>query len=792
MLDSQRATRLGIITTGKAYLDRAPSLVGCSASMTPWRQPISGFGLYKVALSWPLEPEGMRCVSPQGLEEILVVEEKRGFVEDQLVQILYRMDAVRRPRVVGKRDQAGAPLLPSEGEFGPTVVARALIARLAALGAVGPELERRLARLEALERGPEGGSPRRPERQAFFCSGCPHNASTRVPDGSRALAGIGCHGMAMTMPERRTAVGTHMGGEGGALDRPEPLHQRAARLSESGRRHLPAQRPSRAARRCGRRRQHHLQDPPQRRGRHDRGAAGRRAAVGPRRCPPGGGRGGEKVVVVSEDPSRYAGTARELPDGAEVRHRRELDQVQRDLSAMRGLTVLIYDQTCAAERRRRRKRGLEPDPATRVFINAAICEGCGDCSTASNCISVKPLETELGQKRTIDQSNCNKDLSCLDGFCPSMVTVHGGRPRRLDRPGTEHDDLLGDLPLPEVPTLDRPYSILIAGIGGTGILTISALLGMAAHLEGKACTVLDFTGLAQKNGAVTSHVRLAPSAADLHAVRLAPGGADLVLGCDLVTAASEAGLSRMAKSATRALVNSDVQPTAAFVIDGDAGLDGDAMRGAIEAACGAERVEQVEATSIATALMGDAIATNVFLLGFAFQMGNVPLGLAALMRAIELNGVAVADTRRSFAWGRLAAHDPRRVEAILDSRPRGPQPALGLEALVEDRAARLAAYQDHAYADRYRRLVAGVAEAESRLGWERAELPVAVAHGLFKLMAYKDEYEVARLIGDGCLDAEIRRQMEGDLRLEFHLVPPFLARRDPATGRPLKRSFGLG
>ncbi|MCC7416708.1 MAG: indolepyruvate ferredoxin oxidoreductase family protein, partial [Acidobacteria bacterium] len=491
------------------------------------------------------------------------------------------------------------------------------------------------------------------------------------------------------------------------------------------------------------------------------------------------------IVVVTDEPSKYSGENGFAP-GVDVRHRDELDAVQRELRDVAGISVLIYDQTCAAEKRRRRRRGRYPDPPRRVFITPDVCEGCGDCSEASNCVSVRPLETPFGRKRFIDQSACNKDYSCLKGFCPSFVTLEGARPRATDKAAAVPPALPDPPPLP----LDAPYGILVTGIGGTGVLTVSGLLGMAAHLEGKACTLLDFTGMSQKNGAVSSHVRIARQLDDLHAVRIAVGGARLLLGCDLTVSAAPASLARIEQGITRVVVNGDVVPTAAFVLDTQLDLKGGAMQRAITEAAGADAVDIVDASRIAAALTGDAIAANVFLLGYAFQRGLIPLGAASLERALELNATAVAANEAAFAWGRLAALDLPAVEraAYGDARTDPPAPP-SLPDLVEQRAQMLVDYQDAAYAARYRRSIARVAEADDRLS-ARSGLTEAAARSLHKLMAYKDEYEVARLYTAPAFRAQLAAQFDGDYRLTFHLAPPLLARRDPVTGHPRKRAYG--
>jgi indolepyruvate ferredoxin oxidoreductase len=779
------AARFGIITTGKAYLDVRQAL--SDLGVDDRAAAALGIRLYKVGLTWPLEPSGARRFA-DGLKDVLVVEEKRGFIEEQLARILYNMETLRRPSLVGKSDESGAPLLPSAGELTPTLVARAIVARLERQGELSPHLLQRMARIESFEKMVDAPLAKT-QRTPFFCSGCPHNTSTRVPEGSRALAGIGCHAMAMYVPARRTATITHMGGEGAnwigqaPFTREKHVFQNLGdgTYSHSG---LLAIRAAAAS------------------GVNITYKILYNDAVAMTGGQPVEGQltvaqitqqvaseGAKRVVVVTDEPDKYPVAAGFAP-GVEIQHRDALDAVQKSLRDTPGLTVLIYDQTCAAEKRRRRKRGQFPDPPRRVFINELVCEGCGDCSEKSNCVSVKPIETEFGRKRVIDQSNCNKDYSCLKGFCPSFVTVHGGSLRKLSGPAVA-DDPLALLPLPAMRPLGEPYGILVTGIGGTGVVTLGALLGMAAHLEGKGCSVLDFTGLSQKNGAVMSHVRLAPSPADLHSVRIAAGGADLLLGCDMVVAASPQALSRIENGVTRAVVNSHFAPTAAFVIDPDSDFETLTMQRALKAAAGDQNADFIDGTGLATALMGDSIATNLFMLGYAFQQGLVPLSLAAIERAIELNGVAVENGKRSFAWGRLAAHDRGAVqEAARPALREDAPPPESLETLVERRAAFLADYQDAAYAKRYRDLVALVAAAEKTRARGMSGLAEAVARGLFKVMAYKDEYEVARLYTSGLFLDRLKQQFEGDFTLEFHLAPPLLARPDPYSGEPGKIGFG--
>jgi indolepyruvate ferredoxin oxidoreductase len=780
--------RIGIMTTGKAYLDTRQALEDLGLSEERCRA--LGIRLYKVGVTWPLEPDGARRFA-EGLREVIVIEEKRSNLEDQLVRILYNAPADRRPLVIGKTDEDNRILFPSEGELSPTGVAMVIASRLMKQGGDSPELRQRLARLEAKEKLLSAPPPK-VARTPYFCSGCPHNTSTRVPEGSRAMAGIGCHGMAIWMPDRRTSLISHMGGEGVSWVGQAPFTSENhvfQNLGDGTYYHsgLMAIRQSAAA---GVNITYKILY-------NDAVAmTGGQPHDGPLTVPEitrqVEAEGARKIVVVTDETDKYPMNAG-FAHGVTIRHRDELDAVQRELREIPGLTVLVYDQTCAAEKRRRRKRGTFPDPARRVFINDAVCEGCGDCSDKSNCVSVKPLETELGRKRQIDQSNCNKDFSCLNGFCPSFVSVLGGTPARArrNRLTVVQDDPFANLPMPAMRPLDEPYGILVTGIGGTGVITVGALIGMAAHLEGKGCTVLDFTGLAQKNGAVMSHVRLAPRPEDLHAVRIAAGGANLVLGCDMVVAASPAALSRIEPGVTRAVINGYMTPVAAFVLNGDMDLGAEAMMKSIREAAGEQAVSFVDGTGLATAILGDSIATNLFMLGYAWQKGLLPLSLDALNRAIELNGVAVETSKRTLAWGRLAAHDLAAVQAAARPTLRVEKPvARTLGEIVGRRVELLTAYQDGAYGERYRRFVDRVATVEKERARGRSGLAEAVAKSLYKLMAYKDEYEVARLYTDGEFLKKLGAQFEGDYTLTFHLAPPLFAERDPQTGQLKKRAYG--
>ncbi len=789
VLDSPRR-RLGIVTAGKAYLDVRQALEELGIDEARARE--LGLSLYKVALTWPLEPEGIRRFAA-GLEELLVVEEKRAVIEDQLARLLYNQDS--RPRLLGKRDASGAPLVPSEGELAPPVLARILRGWL----------ERRMPREAALLRPPPE-SPAVPPvhglmRLPAFCSGCPHNTSTVVPEASLALGGIGCHGMAVWLPGRNTLAVTQMGGEGANWIGQAPFSETRHLFQNMGdgtyfHSGLLA---IRAAVTAGVNITYKIL------------ANGAVAMTGgqpiegeslagevtvPEIARQLAAEGVREIAVVSDAPDKYPRDAR-FPDGVHFHHRDELDRVQRRLREVPGVSALIYDQTCAAEARRLRKRGEFPEPDRRVVIHERVCEGCGDCSVQSNCISIEPVETEFGRKRRINQSSCNKDYSCLKGYCPSFVSVIGGSLRKVDRgadPGG--DELFAALPEPAAPDLARPWNVLVTGIGGSGVVTVGALLGMAAHLEGRGVSTLDVTGLAQKNGPVTSHVRVAADPAALHATRIAGGAADLVLGCDIVVAVGAESLSRMGKGRTTAVLNRDVAPTFEFAANPDLDLSPQAMEEAVAAAAGAEACHFLPATSLATALLGDALFTNPFLLGYAYQLGRLPVGRGALERAIQLNGKAVEANLRAFAWGRLAAHDLGAVERV--ARPaRSAEEAPGLEALLARRVEELTAYQDAAYARRYREWVERVAARERELGADETPLAEAVASYYFKLLAYKDEYEVARLMSDPGFRRQLDSQFAGDYRLQWHAAPPriplldaLLRRRDPDTGRTRKIALG--
>jgi len=791
VIDSPKP-RLGIITSGKSYLDVRQALD--DLGITEADAAEIGLRVYKIAMTWPLEPEGVRQFA-EGLEEILVVEEKRQIVEYQLKEQLYNWRDDVRPRVVGKFDEKGEwvrPhgdwLLPALSELTPAMIARVIAQRIRRLDLQPRAIEKLNARVDWINAKEKAlAKPKiMLERIPYFCSGCPHNTSTNVPEGSRATAGIGCHVMAIWM-DRRTSTFTHMGGEG------VPWIGQAPFTDEK---HIFA----------------NLGDGTY----YHSGSLAIRAAVAARvnitykilyndAVAMTGGQpvdgpispkdiarqvaaeGVSKIVVVSDEPDKYPSGY--FASDIEVHGREELDNVQRKLRNTPGCTVLLYDQTCAAEKRRRRKRGKFPDPAKRVVINELVCEGCGDCGIKSNCVSVAPVETEFGRKRTIDQSSCNKDYSCVNGFCPSFVTVEGGT---LRKPKKAEAGEFPTLPEPARAPTHEPYGILVTGIGGTGVVTIGALIGMAAHLEGKGCSVLDMTGLAQKNGAVVSHVRVADAPEQIHATRIAAGEAKLVLGCDILTGVGNDALAKMQKGVTKALVNSALVMPAGFTRNPDLAFPVGSMEREIEDAVGAGDAEFLDATKLATGLMGDSIATNLFMVGFAYQRGLLPVGEAALLRAIELNGTAVESNKQSFRWGRLAAVDPARVSAaaIPSAKPDSQRLSESLDEIVARRAEFLTSYQDAAFAARYTDFVARVRVAEAAKVAGTKSLTEAVARYYFKLLAIKDEFEVGRLYAETDFAARVAAQFEGDYKLTFHLAPPVFNKPDPVTGEARKSVYG--
>ena len=770
--------RIGVIAAGKSYMDLVQALedLGIDAA----RAHALGVRVFKPALVWPLEPQALEAAC-RGLETLIVVEEKRGLIEPQVKELLYGEPGA--PVVIGKRDEMGAPLFPSHGALNSNQVALALGRRILARSD-DPALRARIEEIEARERAAPGDPPML--RTPYFCAGCPHSTSTRVPEGSKARAGIGCHYMAQWM-ERDTERYTQMGGEGAGWVGEAPFVKRPHMFQNigDGTYYHSGSLAVRHAVACGVNVTFKILY-------NDAVAmtGGQRMEVGnltvPRIARELEAEGVVEIAVVTDDPDKYPLDAH-FPPGTKVHHRDELDAVQRRMREIEGVTAIIYDQTCAAEKRRRRKTGEMVDPDVRVFINEQVCEGCGDCGTQSNCVAVQPVETELGRKRRIDQSACNKDLSCLKGFCPSFVTIEGARIRKAARSGAQGE--FPPLPEPELPALTESYGIVVTGIGGTGVITISALLGMAAHLDGKGVGIIDMIGMAQKGGAVVSHLKLAASPEQVGAPRVAAGAARLILGCDMVVTASKPVLATVRAGVTRAVVNAERTYPGDVARKGDMPFPEAALRQRIERALGEHPAAILESSRLAARLVGDSIGANLMMVGYAWQKGLIPLSRASIERAIELNGVQVELNRQAFLWGRRAAVDPAAVRAIA-GEPAEPARPLDLDALIEHRVGLLTAYQDRAWAERYRAVVARVRRIEEERVPGSSVLAEAVARNLAKLMSYKDEYEVARLYSDGSFARALREQFEGDLRLTFHMAPPLLADRDPRTGVPRKRRFG--
>ncbi len=779
--------KVGVITTGKSYLDVRQALDDLGIDET--RANDLGLRLFKIGCPWPMEPEGLKQFA-EGLELIIVVEEKRSLIEVQVREELY--GTANQPICVGKKDEAGNWLFPVKGALDSNDIAVAIGERLLRFHDGDARLRQHVDEIRAFQKS-LADTKDAAVRIPYFCSGCPHNSSTKIPEGARAYAGIGCHYMVQWM-DRGTEGFTQMGGEGANWIGEAPFSTRNhvfQNLGDGTYNHsgIMAVRwaigtktnvtykilyNDAVAMTGGQKNDGDLSVPK---------IARTMAAEGVTR-----------IAVVTDEPDKYdPGEA--WPAGLTIHHRSELDDVQREMATVSGCSVLIFDQTCASEKRRRRKRGAFPDPDKRVIINAAVCEGCGDCGVKSNCVSVQPLETEFGRKRTIDQSSCNKDFSCIEGFCPSFVTVHGAqiKKRVTQAPAPRADLPVVKLPEPVRPVLGpHPYGILVTGVGGTGVVTIGAILGMAAHVEGKGCGMIDMAGLAQKGGAVFSHVKLAARPDDIHAIRVAAGQADLVLGCDLVVSGSKKVLAAIRKGETGVVVNTSEIYPGDFTRNADFSLPGERIRRAIRDT-GSKGLDFVDATSIATALLGNSIAANMFMLGLAWQRGLVPLDAASIEQAITLNGEAVRMNVEAFRLGRRYAHDPAAIEALLPPRVQkarqNAEPET-LEEIVSRRASFLTAYQNAAYAERYKAGVRRIADAEAARTPGKTGLSLAVARYLFKLMAIKDEYEVARLYTDGSFARQLTETFEGNLRLEFHLAPPVFGLRDPSTGLARKSSFG--
>jgi len=787
---------VGIVTCGKAHLDLMEALR--RLDLTVAQLDAAGVRIYQVGLSFPLETTRLETFV-QGLAEVFVIEEKGPVVEQQIKELLFNRTAAERPLVIGKRDATGAALLPAMGELRPS---RVLPHFAAWLARVKPALDRRERVVDLVAPQILSNAADAVKRTPYFCSGCPHNTSTRVPEGSVAQAGIGCHFMASWM-ERDTTGLIQMGGEGvdwashSMFTKTRHVFQNLGdgTYFHSG---ILAIRQAVAAKANITYKILYNDAVAMTGGQPVDGSI----SV-PQIARQVEAEGVSRFVVVSDEPHKYDGHHALFPKGTTFHDRSELDAVQRVLREIEGVSVLIYDQTCAAEKRRRRKKGEYPDPDRRLFINEAVCEGCGDCGVQSNCLSVEPVETPLGRKRRIDQSSCNKDFSCVNGFCPSFVTVLGATLKKAAGIAFDESALarrVDALPEPGVALDDAPYDILVTGVGGTGVVTVGALISMAAHLEGKSASVLDFMGFAQKGGAVLSYVRFAARDALLNQVRIDTQQADVLLACDMVVGASPEALQTVRHSRTRIVVNTHAIPNASFVRNPDASLESEALLAKMRHAAGGEFMSTCDAQRVASQFLGDTIGANILMLGFAWQLGLVPVSLAALMRAIELNNVAVPMNKLAFAIGRLAAGDPAGLDALWAERHASRETGMAdcaapraqkLDALVADREARLAAYGGARYVERYRALVALAREAEARA--PGAGIAEAVATTFYRLLAVKDEYEVARLYRDAGFRSALEAQFEGragkDFKIRFNLAPPALSKAKHG-GVPRKIAFG--
>ena len=796
--------RFGIIASGKAYNDTRQALLDLGLEDATCQR--LGIRVHKVGVVWPLESHSTREFAT-GLQEILVIEEKRQLIEYQIKEELYNWRDDVRPRVLGKFDEQegettggewsvsnphSRTLLRANADLTPALIAKALAKRLKKLGLdadTTARIDAQLAILEAKERSLQVLNVNAiGERTPWFCSGCPHNTSTRVPEGSRAMAGIGCHFMSVWM-DRSTVGFTQMGGEGVPWVGQQPFSHDQHMFANVGdgtyfHSGMLAIRQSIVA---GVNITYKIlyndavaMTGGQQVGERPEGHSVVQIAQSMR------AEGAVRIDVVTDEPDKYDGVT--LAEGVTVHHRDELDRIQREMREIKGCTVIIYDQTCATEKRRRRKRGTMVDPAVRVVINELVCEGCGDCGVQSNCLSVEPLETEFGRKRTINQSTCNKDTSCLKGFCPSFVTVEGGQLKKKSKTQAASPAALGSLPEPVLPVLTQAYGLVVAGVGGTGVITIGQLLGMAGHIDGKGIITQDAAGLAQKGGATWSHVLIANHQDDIRTTRVSMAAADVIIGCDPIVTASKETALRMRQGRTRVALNSHGTPTAAFVKNGNWENPAEQCLAEIVQAVGVNGVGAFDADAMANQLMGDTIYVNPMILGYAWQKGWIPLSRESIARAMELNGVQVQNNQTAFEWGRHAAHDAASVQRIM-----APSQVIkfkkrdALDTLIERRVAFLSDYQNAAYAQRYLRFVGQVQQAESKLG--KTVLTETVARYLFKLMAYKDEYEVARLHTDTAFLKRVNGMFEGDFKLNYHLAPPLIAETND-KGELVKQKFG--
>ena len=788
--------RFGIVASGKSYTDvcQALSDLGLNEQIAT----DIGLSIYKVGMIWPLESQGLINFA-QGMEQLLVVEEGRAFLESQIKDALYGLAPGDRPEILGKRDSQGAELTSSFGELSSASIAELIASQIKPFFN-SDQINARLALIKQSQQAVVANHSEL-QRTPHFCSGCPHNTSTKVPEGSLAMAGIGCHFMSQWM-DRNTITYTHMGAEGttwAGLGHFSDLPHLFTNIGDGTYYHsgLLAIRQAVAS---GVNITYKILY-------NDAVAmTGGQPVDGPISVQQISyqlyGESIRRIALVSDSPEKF--DLKEFAPGVTLDHRDDLDRVQRELRELEGTTVIIYEQVCGTEKRRRRKRGLLVDPPKRALINSRVCEGCGDCGVKSNCLSVQPLETDFGRKRKIDQSACTKDFSCVKGFCPSFVTVEGGELRKPET-NTQFSEaalqpLFDRLPEPEVATSDSGYSMLIGGIGGTGVVTTSSLLGIAAKLDGKACRLLDDTGLAQKFGAVYSHLTVADSDDRLHAARIGVAGCDLLISADLVTSSGDRALSRLKPGECRAVANRHETVTGAFTLDTESRVPGDQLVANLKAVCASDAVTICEATELSRRLIGDTIGANSLLLGVACQRGWLPVSATRLEQAIELNGVGVANNLRVFRMGRLLAHDPAKVAellavdeptraALIEGQFKDTVP-VSLAEVVDQMAAELSRYQNKRLAKRYRKLVKQVEEAENSSAAGMTGLALAAARYYYKVLAIKDEYEVARLYADAGFEKQLADTFTGDYQLRFHLAPPLLSKRNEQTGELQKREFG--
>ena len=780
--------RLGVVTSGKAYLSVRQALtdLGINEALAA----AAGLGIYKVGMPWPLETSAAINFT-SGLKEVLVVEEKRSFIESQLKEALYDLPESSRPKVLGKKDAHGKTLLPGTGILSPELIA-------SVLAKLWPELAQQqrardyFARVEQQENMIEAlGTTRTP----FFCSGCPHNRSTVPPKGSRVLAGTGCHLMSVFM-DRDTSGFLHMGAEGANWVGQAPFcktQHMFQNLGDGTYTHSGSLAIRQAvaadvnitykilyndavAMTGGQLVDGHLSVPQITRQLHAEGV--------------------RRIAVLSDQPEKYSQTAKlkklGFATGVTTHHRDELELVEQELSGTSGVTALIYDQICAAEKRRRNRRKKSLGVQTRLFINEAVCEGCGDCVKKSNCLSVIPRPSDFGVKRQVDQSSCNIDMSCLQGFCPSFISITGARPATiLANETSQLEKAITDLPQPQVPELQGSFNMVVTGIGGQGVVTIGRIVGMAAHLQGLGSSVLDFPGLAQKGGGVMSYIRVNEKTDTLQASRVPMGQADLLLAGDMVTALDRETAGRIGKNITKAVVNSHVSPTGANVLDPNSMLDATRLKNGISAAVGDIEPMFINATRLSERLAGDTITANMLLLGFAWQAGTIPICAEAINQAIRLNGASSDTNTRCFAYGRLAAHNPALMQELTGiGKPADSDKEKTLDEMVNLHEKYLTQYQNPAYANRYRSLVDKARKAELTIEGANEKLGRAVAKGFFHAMAYKDEYEVARLHTSETFTRQLEATISGKPKITHHLAPPFITRRDPKTGQINKIAFG--